>query len=256
MIDQIDMEDSKERITPDWERVEADYRAGILSLRAIAAKHGPLTEGSIRKRARKHEWARDLKARIRAKAEELVRNQLVRSVGPQYATASEPSERAIVQDNAQVLAHAELTQRRDISKAREIVVSLFAELEAVTGKRLIAELPQDPIGNLEYSRDNDKTAYRPIGAFNKPISLPAMAGMVKALADALRTLVMLEREVWGMGMDDGRAAPVEKRNVIDSSKLTSVERQQLRALIMKADPDSSREGDAASVTAVQSHEFE
>jgi hypothetical protein len=28
------MEDSKERITPDWERIEADYRAHILGIRA------------------------------------------------------------------------------------------------------------------------------------------------------------------------------------------------------------------------------
>lgn len=210
------------------------YRAGLLSLRAIAAKDGHVTEGAIRKKARKLEWARDLKARIHAKAEEMVRNQMVRSGGPQYATASEPTERAIVQDNAEILANVELTQRRDISKARQIVVSLFAELEAVTGELLVAELPQDLIGNLEYSEDNEKVANRARGAVNKPISLPARAGMVKALADALRTLVTLEREVWGIGMDDGRAAPVDAGPVFDASKLTWEERQQYRRMLLKA----------------------
>jgi hypothetical protein len=193
------MEDSKERITPDWERIEADYRAGLLSLRGIAAKDGHVTEGAIRKKARKLEWARDLKARIQAKAEEMVRNQMVRSGGPQYATASEASERAIVQDNAQILANVELTQRRDISKTRQIVVNLIAELEAATGE----------------------------------ISLPLRAGTAKVLADALRTLVGLERSAWRM--DDGQAAPVEKKGyVIDSRTLTWQERQQFRQMLLKS----------------------
>lgn len=51
--------------TPDWERIEADYRAGVLSLREIAAANG-ITEGAIRKRAKRDGWTRDLGAKIRA----------------------------------------------------------------------------------------------------------------------------------------------------------------------------------------------
>lgn len=58
-----------ERITPDWERIEADYRAGLLSLREIGTKDGHVTEGAIRKRAKKLGWTRDLGARIQAKAD-------------------------------------------------------------------------------------------------------------------------------------------------------------------------------------------
>lgn len=46
------------KIAPDWERIEIDYRAGLLSLREMAAKHGPLTEGAIRKRAKRDGWER------------------------------------------------------------------------------------------------------------------------------------------------------------------------------------------------------
>lgn len=35
----------------DWERVEADYCAGIKSLREIAKEHG-VTDGAVRKRAK------------------------------------------------------------------------------------------------------------------------------------------------------------------------------------------------------------
>jgi hypothetical protein len=171
----------------------------------------------------------------------MVRNEMVRSGGPRYATASESSERAIVQDNAQILAHVELSQRKDISKARQIVITLFAELEAVTGERFTPELLVDLPVKRENSGVDDNAANRSRGTLNKPISLPARAGIVKALADALRTLVTLEREIWGLGMDDGRAAPVEKPNVIDSSKLTYEERQQLRAMIMRTYAEESAE---------------
>ena len=46
----------------DWERIELDYRAGVKSLREIASEHG-ITEGAIRKRARRDGWERDLSVR-------------------------------------------------------------------------------------------------------------------------------------------------------------------------------------------------
>lgn len=43
--------------TPDWEAIESAYRAGVLSLREIGAQYG-VTEGAIRKRAKKFDWVR------------------------------------------------------------------------------------------------------------------------------------------------------------------------------------------------------
>jgi hypothetical protein len=44
---------------PDWERIELDYRAGVKTLRQIAAEHG-ITHGAINKRAKRDGWERDL----------------------------------------------------------------------------------------------------------------------------------------------------------------------------------------------------
>ena len=55
----------------DWERVEFQYRAGILTLREIGAEHG-MSHNSVDKRAKTRGWVRDLKAKIVAKAQELV----------------------------------------------------------------------------------------------------------------------------------------------------------------------------------------
>ena len=237
MIRPINTKDPVDRITPEWERIEADYRAGLLSLRAIAAKHGSVSEGAIRKRARRFEWNRDLRSRILAKADEIVRKQMVRSTHP--ATASEPTEAAIVADNAQLLARIELTQRKDVTHARSIVVRLFAELEELTDERTAAELSQSVhlLVGIERRGGDEKADRRAREAFSKAISLPARASTAKALADALRTLVMLEREAWGLGPDNERSAQDQSSkvvDVVDIATLTREERQRLRQLLEKA----------------------
>jgi len=68
----------EKKAAPDWERIEADYRAGVLSIREIAAEQG-ITDTAIRKRAKRDEWVRDLAERIQAKADALVRTAEVRT---------------------------------------------------------------------------------------------------------------------------------------------------------------------------------
>lgn len=50
--------------TPDWEAIESAYRAGVLSLRGIGDKYG-VTEGAIRKRAKKFDWVRNSGTQVR-----------------------------------------------------------------------------------------------------------------------------------------------------------------------------------------------
>ncbi|HBX6020866.1 TPA: hypothetical protein MH591_17125 [Klebsiella pneumoniae] len=49
---------------PDWEAIESAYRAGVLSLRDIGEKYG-VTEGAIRKRAKKFDWVRNSGTQVR-----------------------------------------------------------------------------------------------------------------------------------------------------------------------------------------------
>lgn len=50
--------------TPDWEAIESAYRAGVLSLRDIGEQYG-VTEGAIRKRAKKLGWVRKAGTQVR-----------------------------------------------------------------------------------------------------------------------------------------------------------------------------------------------
>lgn len=81
-----------ERTQTDWERVEAEYRSGQLSVREIGRRHG-VTETAIRKRAKTGGWERDLSDRIRA----AVRNEVVRNAVRSEASCEPISEEQMVE---------------------------------------------------------------------------------------------------------------------------------------------------------------
>ena len=113
----------------DWEKIELDYRSGVKSLREIATDH-EISEGAIRKRAKRDDWSRDLSAKIKAKADDLVRKEQVRS---EVRTQSTISEKETIDANANLVASVRLSQRKDIQRSRKIAMSLFDELEHQVG---------------------------------------------------------------------------------------------------------------------------
>lgn len=79
--------------SPDWEAIESAYRAGLMSIREIASQQG-ITHTAINKRAKKEGWERDLKAKIKAKADSLVSK---REVSKQVSTKKMVSERQLIE---------------------------------------------------------------------------------------------------------------------------------------------------------------
>ncbi len=141
----------------DWERVEVHYRAGLLSVREIAEQHG-VSHTAINKRAKAHDWERDLKAKIRAAADAKVSRALVASEFPNGS----PTETLRVEVEAEVQARIRLSHRNDIGRFRAMAMSLAAELDA--------------------SEDR----------------LPVRAKVLKDLTDVNKTLVAMEREAFGL----------------------------------------------------------
>lgn len=183
---------------PDWGRIELDYRAGIKSLRQMAGEHH-ISEGAIRKRAKRDDWTRDLSERIQAKAEQLVRTEVIRS---EVRTEKGISERQVVEANAQGMADVLLGHRRDIQRSKSIVMRLLGELEQQTGLENAVLLEQ--LGDLLRSED-DKGQDKLNDLYHKIISLPERARTMKTLADSLRVTVELQRQAFGM--DAKGAAP-------------------------------------------------
>jgi hypothetical protein len=171
----------------DWERIELDYRAGLLSLREIAGPHG-LSDTAIRKRAKRDSWTRDLSAKIKSKAEELVRKSEVRK---QVRIDQKETEKETVDANAQVIANVRIEHRADICRARRLSNKLLEELEGLTDNRQLfddlGEMLRDP-SDSGVDRRND--------LYQKVIDLPSRSKSMKEMAETLKTLITLEREAF------------------------------------------------------------
>ncbi|CQJ12547.1 Uncharacterised protein [Yersinia mollaretii] len=192
---------------PDWEAIESAYRAGLMSIREIASQHG-ITHGAINKRAKRDGWERDLKAKIKAKADSLVSK---REVSTQVSTEKALSERILIEANAEVIANVRMEHRGDIRRAREITNALFDELGAecadIEALRKLGELMLQPDEN---GRDRLNEIYQSI------IALPERVKAVKALSDAMKNLIGLERQAYDIGEDKGDNVVSKLSDLMDS----------------------------------------
>jgi hypothetical protein len=178
------------KAAPDWERIEADYRAGLLSVREIAAAH-QISHTAIQKRAKANSWERDLAARIQAKADLLVAKSEVAS---QVASPEKvATDTAIVDANAKVIADVRVTHRKYITRFRVLALALLEELEVETGDVSIFH----ELG--EYLRSEDeKGVDKRNDIYMKVISGAGRIDGAKKLAETLKILIGLEREAYGM----------------------------------------------------------
>ena len=174
---------------PDWEAIETAYRAGVMSLREIASQNG-ISEGAIRKRAKRDDWSRDLNAKIQQKADDLVRKQEVRRTVRNESTLT---ERVLIEATAEVIATVRMEHRGDIRRARELTNTLFDELGAQCAD--VSALEQ--LGDIMFDPD-DKGRDRLNEIYQKVISLPSRVKSMKDLSDSLKTLIGLEREAYSI----------------------------------------------------------
>lgn len=182
---------------PDWEAIERAYRAGVLSVREIAASCG-VSHTAIQKRAKANGWERDLKAKIKAKADSLVAK---REVATQVASKSVETEREIIQVNAEVIANIRMAHRGDISRCRNLTNKLLDELESLTDeqgtiKSLIKQFKEGEYEDGEAMADM-------LALANKIGALPSRTKTMKELAETLKTLVALERQAYDLDTKSG-----------------------------------------------------
>lgn len=91
----------------DWEAIEREFRAGQLSIRAIASAHG-VTDTAIRKKAKAEGWQRSLANKVR----EAVREKLVRTDGSQDGSQSPRASDSEIVENAALRGLAVVTSHR------------------------------------------------------------------------------------------------------------------------------------------------
>lgn len=182
----------------DWEAIERDYRAGLLSVREIAGRHG-CTHTAINKRAKVDGWGRDLKAKIKAKADALVSK---REVSTEVSSRTAETERQIVEANAEAIVNVRMAHRTDIRRSRGLTNKLLEELEQLTDHRDLAESLGEMMRNPDaFGNDRLNDLYARI------IALPNRTKIMRELAE---TLIALERQAYNLDEQE-HEEPYEER---------------------------------------------
>jgi transposase len=210
--------------------IEADYRAGLLSLRAIAAKHG-VSEAVIRKWAKKAvdgegkaaPWARDLKPQVEARAAEILSQDRGKSAAHVRAAVRTPhaqteiartvrtqtEETQIVEVASRAVVQVVREHRQSILAGRQMVGLLLGQLDDAATHRAHLE------DEIEHETVGDKVGKRRV-AMLRAVSLPAHAGVMRDLATAMKHLVGLERQAFGLSADADPEPPTSKLEGLES----------------------------------------
>lgn len=198
-----------QRVAPDWERIEFDYRAGVLTLREIADAN-KISHGAINKRAKRDGWLRDLSAKIKAKAEALVSKALVSS---EVSKARLDTERQTIDANAQVIADIHMRQRGGLRNLMSERVAMLEELTKQRADLIPLERVTEILAELE-DKPADATELRKV--FARAVGLGGRVGILKALAEIDAKLVPLERQAWNM--DDPASTDGGQSNLSDAER--------------------------------------
>ncbi len=201
MADAEEYKVSTEKKIIDWEKLSVHYRAGIRSLKDMGIEFD-VSDAAIIKKARKEGWTRDLKGKIKAKADKLVSAAMVSA---EVSAQTKITEKLTIDVEAQVQSRIILSHRQDIPAARKLVSKLFTELELQTdGIELLREL-----GEIMRSEDKNGQDKRN-DLYAKVISLSGRSTTLKSLVDSLKVMIALEREAFGLA--DAEPEPPQDPN--------------------------------------------
>lgn len=221
----------------DWERIELDYRAGVKTLRQIADEHG-ISHTLVARKAKQFSWARDLSAKINAKADELVSRQ---AVSKGVTTERRVAESEVIEANAQAIADVRLAHRKDIHRARRLTNSLLDELEQQTDPETLAALRA--LGDVMFDPDEKTGRDKLNEVYRAVIALPERAKTMKTLAESLQKMVDMERVAFSMDAQD-KAAGVQDEGKQLLDKMATAEILTLREHVALALERKQQQGAA------------
>lgn len=186
---------NKFRKIVDWEAMRPDWMAGIKSVLQLSEEY-EVSRAAIIKHWGKQGVERDLAGKIKAKADALVTQSLVTN---QVTPEGRVTEKEIIEANALNSATIQINERKDVSRARSIAMSLLDELESqITDKSLysdLAELLQSQDGGV-LDKLNE--------LFQKVTSFSGRTDNIKKLSETLKTLIDLERRVYKIDEDNSQ----------------------------------------------------
>lgn len=175
---------------PNWKEIEKEYRAGVLSVNEIARRNG-ITHAPVLRKAKREGWTRDLSNKVRKKT----REELLKGTGTNEGTRHNAKEDEEIVDQAvsRTLQVVEC-HRKDINSGRGLCNMLFGQLEeAATARDEIADEIAD-------ETKDDKTINRR-NQMLRAVALPAHASIMRDLSTAMKNLIGMERQAFGLDID-------------------------------------------------------
>lgn len=192
------MASKKKKVEVDWEEVERLYRADLRTFAQLASDFG-VADSTVRRRAKKHGWKRDLKNRIKERANAIVQERAVQSLASDQIARDDMT----IEENAQLTANVRLEHRQNIGAAQAMMMTLYGDLQAQIGMDNRARLEDLFIAALQA----EVVDASQLEAYERVTSLANHVRIMKELADTMTKLVTLERQAYGL--DDVDSSPVD-----------------------------------------------
>lgn len=217
------MASKKKKVEVDWEEIERLYRADLRTFAQLASDFG-VADSTVRRRAKKHGWKRDLKNRIKERANAIVQERAVQSLASDQIARDDMT----IEENAQLTANVRLAHRQNIGAAQAMMMTLYGDLQAQIGTDNRARLEDLFIAALKANAIDESA----LEAYERVTSLSNHVRVMKDLADTMTKLVTLERQAYGL--DDVDSSPVDALTTL----LHSIANNNGNAFgVVKADPE-------------------
>jgi hypothetical protein len=181
---------ASERPRVDWDAVDRDYRAGNLTVRELATKHGT-NHATIVRRAKRLGLTRDLSEAVR----EATNARLIAETITKEVTKSHHEVTNTVLAAAEVNAQVVMGHRQELSQARALANALLAELQqaALTADDL--EMLAEILAG-EGAKPADLAKAR--NAVARTLGLGGRVTSIRALGETFVRLQAAERVAYGI----------------------------------------------------------
>ena len=183
----------------DWEAIEKEYRAGLISIREISRQYGPAAQ-TIIDRANRYGWTRDLSAAVRA----AVKSKLADTDADTDSGNTDPTE--IIEKAATRGVEVVLSHRKDIANLKALEQTLIEEIRDNPVKRYITQHRGEIVEK------------------DVPLSPSERAVACQALAQTQHKRIALERQAFNLNDDPvgslkellARITPAAKQALLDA----------------------------------------
>lgn len=201
---------------PDWEAIEQDYRAGVLTSNQVAEKYG-ITRGQLMGRAYREGWKKDLGPRIAARRETKLAEAAAPTLGLPVPREGDTigdraaAERETIDTAAELQARVTLKHRKSLTKTANLCEGLIEELTVSSLSREdianVVELVAIAQGQRSESEYDQAALNKKMDSWVKLLSLENRTDVLKKLVDSMQKLVLLERLVYGIDARGGKFPP-------------------------------------------------